>query len=299
MPPYQPRPLRVKSLHQGGGKPCVLPHSSYFNPNFLTDCRWRLPLWLLLFGVVVSVLTLSYLLTGTVYPNSWTRFSPESLGMLTASEGFYRAGHRPSTIDDAASNKLKPVSHSTLNRVFAQISKSGDITMVQSRIGRPSFCGGATLVDNTVRFCRVAMAHSPAKHSRSWFVLVQVSLLVQVRMPHDTPRGARCAVTSGITLARRLEAAGKVARVQVWSLAQTTPDANTWATNWDARPQREAHVSSFEVRPGGRLLHSAEFGCPPPSQSLQTFEVSCAPGGDDDACSVDVWQDLFRVEIRA
>lgn len=120
-------------------------------------------------------------------------------------------------------------------------------------------------------------------------------------MPHDTPRGARCAVTSGITLARRLEAASKAARVQVWSLSQTTPDANTWGTNWDSRPQREAHVSSFDVRPGALLLHSAEFGCPPPSQSLQTFEVSCAGGDDDDddACSVDMWQDLFRVEIRA
>lgn len=120
-------------------------------------------------------------------------------------------------------------------------------------------------------------------------------------MPHDTPPDARCTVTSGITLARQLEAAGKVARVQVWSLAQTTPDANTWTTNWDARPQREAHVSSFDVRPVGLLLHSAEFVCPPPSQSFQTFEVSCAPVGDDDnydACSVDVWQDLFRVEIR-
>jgi hypothetical protein len=87
--------------------------------------------------------------------------------------------------------------------------------------------------------------------------------------------------------------------VQVWSLARTTPDASAWATNWDGRPQREALVSSFDVRPGGLLLHSAEFGCPPPSQSLHTFEVSCAPGGDDDddACAVDVWQDLFRVEI--
>jgi hypothetical protein len=61
--------------------------------------------------------------------------------------------------------------------------------------------------------------------------------------------------------------------------------------------QREAHVSSFEVRPGQTpLQRSAEFACPP-SRSLQTFEVSCAD--EDEACSVEVWQGLFRVEVRA
>lgn len=163
-PPYQRQPLRAEPLHPGG-KLCVLPHSSYLNPNlFYTDCRWRLPLWLLLFGVMVSVLTLSYLLTGTVYPNSWTRFSSESLDMLTASECFYHAGHWPPTIDDAASSMLELVSHSTPDRVFAQISKSGEITMAPNSIGRPSSCGPATLVDNTVRCalrCRVAVC--------SWF----------------------------------------------------------------------------------------------------------------------------------
>ncbi|KAH9061957.1 hypothetical protein EDB87DRAFT_1576281 [Lactarius vividus] len=232
-------------------------------------CRWRLPLWLLLFSGMVSVLTLSFLLTGTVYPNSWTRFSSESMSMFSATEGFYRPGHQPSTFDDAASSMLEPVSHAAPD-FFARISRSGDITMVPRSIGRPSSCGPATLVDNSV------------------------SLLVQVRIPHDTPRGARCAVTAGITLARRLEAAGKPARVQVWSLA---PNADTWG---DSRPQREAHVSSFDVRPGEVRLHSAEFGCPLPSQPVQTFEVACVGGDDDDdACSVDVWQDLFRVEIRA
>lgn len=122
-------------------------------------------------------------------------------------------------------------------------------------------------------------------------------------MPHDTPHGARCAVTAGITLARHLEAAGRAARVQIWSLAHTTPEASTWGTkwDWDARPQREAYLSSFDLRPGdGPLLRSAEFGCLPQSQSLQTFEISCADGDDegDDGCIVDVWQDVFRVEIR-
>jgi len=236
-------------------------------------CRWRLPLWLLLFSAMVSVLTLSYLLTGTVYPNSWTRFSSESLGVLTASEGFYRAGQQ----DDATFGMLEPVSHPAPDHVFARISRSGDITMVPKSIGRPSSCGPSTLVDDTV------------------------SLLVQVRMPHDTPHGAQCTVTAGITLARQLGAVGRAARVQVWSLAQTTPDASTW-WYWGSRPQREAHLSSFDVRPGARLLlHSAESACPPPSRSLQTFEISCVGGDDedeDDRCAVDVWQDLFRVEIR-
>ena len=48
------------------------------------------------------------------------------------------------------------------------------------------------------------------------------------------------------------------------------------------------------MRPGD-VLRSVEFACPP-SQSLQTFEVSCVD--EDDACSVDVWQGLFQVEIR-
>lgn len=65
----------------------------------------------------------------------------------------------------------------------------------------------------------------------------------------------------------------------------------------DHRLRREAHVSSFDVRPGEMpAQRSAEFACPP-SQSLHTFEVSCADG--DDACSVEVWQGLFRVEISA
>ena len=149
-PPYQPWPPRGESLRLSGGKLCVIPHSSYLNPNLLVfraDCRWRLPLWLLLFSGMVSVLTLSYLLTGTVYPNSWTRFSSESLGMLTAVEGFYSAGQQ----DDAASRMLEPVSHAAPDHVFARISRSGEITMAPRSIGRPSSCGPATLVDNTVR----------------------------------------------------------------------------------------------------------------------------------------------------
>jgi hypothetical protein len=109
------------------------------------------------------------------------------------------------------------------------------------------------------------------------------------------PRDARCTITSGITLARRLETAGRVARVHLWSLEQVISDAS--ASDEDYRLRREAHVSSFDVWPGEvPAQRSAEFMCPP-SQSLHTFEVSCAEG--DDTCSVEVWQGLFRVEISA
>ena len=49
----------------------------------------------------------------------------------------------------------------------------------------------------------------------------------------------------------------------------------------------------------GRAAAAFCVGCPPPSQSLQTFEVSCVGEDDDeDGCVVDVWQDLFRVDSR-
>jgi hypothetical protein len=67
--------------------------------------------------------------------------------MFTADEGFYRAGQQ----DDAASGMLETVSHPSPDHVFARISTSGDITMVPRCIGRPSSCGPATPVDNTVR----------------------------------------------------------------------------------------------------------------------------------------------------
>ncbi|KAF8260284.1 hypothetical protein EI94DRAFT_1748980, partial [Lactarius quietus] len=76
---------------------------------------------------MVSALTLSYLLAGTVYPNSWMRFSSESLGILTAAEGF----NNPGQYDDVASCMLEHVSHAAPD-VFARISKSGDIESPRS-----------------------------------------------------------------------------------------------------------------------------------------------------------------------
>jgi len=230
-------------------------------------CRWHLPLWLLFFGVTVSILTLLFLLTGSMYPihGWWTRYGSQSLGVF---KDICRSGHPPSAINDTVSHFLAPISYVEPCRVFARSTRSGDFILPSTVMRRPSSSGPAFLVDNSL------------------------SLLVQVRIP-DTSRDARCAITSGITPTRHLESAGKVARVQLWSLAGIMPDGLSMPgeSHW---LQREAHVSSFDVGPGQLpLQHSAEFACP--SRSLQTFEVSCAD--EDEACSVEVWQGLFRVEV--
>ena len=59
------------------------PHSPYLNPHPLVLRTACLSLWLILFSRMVSLLTLSFLLVGMVYQNSWTRFSSESAGKLT------------------------------------------------------------------------------------------------------------------------------------------------------------------------------------------------------------------------
>lgn len=122
---------------------------------------------------------------------------------------------------------------------------------------------------------------------------MQLSLLVQVRIP-DAPRNAQCTITFGVTLTQHLETAGKATRVHLWSLTEITSDVDALGEKCWTR--REAPVSTFDVRPGEvPVQRSGAFACLP-SRSLQTFEVSCADG--DDACSVEVWQGLFRVEIR-
>ena len=115
-----------------------------------------LSLWLILFSGMVSLLTVSFILVGMAYQNSWTRFISESLGMLT--ESFYRAGQP----DDTASSLLEPVSYAKRDRVFARISRSGDITAPRN-IGRLSSCGLATLVDKTV--------YSPSVASRGCLLI--------------------------------------------------------------------------------------------------------------------------------
>lgn len=114
------------------------------------DCRWHLPLWLLFFGVTVSILTLLFLLTGSMYPvhGWWTRYGSDSLGVL---KGICRAGHPPSAINDSVSHPLVPVSYVEPSRVFARSTRSGDLALPSSVMRRPSTSGPAFLVDNSVR----------------------------------------------------------------------------------------------------------------------------------------------------
>ena len=146
---------------------------------------------------MVSLLTLSFLLIGMVYPNSWTRFSSESQGKLT--EG----------------STLEPVGYEIPEYVFARISRSGDITAPRN-IERPSSCGLETLIDNTVR--------SPSVTSRDRLLIVYSDAGI---FTCSGPHAARCTVSAGITFASHLEAAGRMAPVQIWSVAHTTPDAST------------------------------------------------------------------------
>ena len=89
-----------------------------------------------------------------VYPQSWTCFSSNFLGMLT--ERLYPVGHP----DDTASSMRETTSHATPDHVFSRVLRSGDITIVLRSIGRLSPCGPETQVNNTVRHllrsCRVA-----------------------------------------------------------------------------------------------------------------------------------------------
>jgi hypothetical protein len=72
--------------------------------------------------------------------------------------------------------------------------------------------------------------------------------------------------------------------------------------DWEALPSALGAPlnHSFEVRlDGGLLLHSAEFNCPLMPRSLQTFEVSYVGGADEDGgCALEVWQGIFRIEVR-
>ena len=128
-----------------------IPLSRYLNPHPLVLHTACLPLWLILSSGMVTLLTLSFLPNRHHLPNSWTCFSFEYLSKLT--KGFYLAGR--SDDSDTASSMLELVGYATPDQVFARISRSGDI-MVPRDIGRPSSCGPATLVGNTVRSPSVA-----------------------------------------------------------------------------------------------------------------------------------------------
>ena len=138
--------------------------SPCFHTTLALDWRWHLPLWLLFFGVTVSILTLLFLLTGTVYPipGWWTRYSSHSLGVLKIA-GDICGGHNLLAINDSMPQPLAPVSH--VGRVFARSTRNGGITTPPTMMRRPSTSGPASLVDNTVRVNRnVAVAHSLISH---------------------------------------------------------------------------------------------------------------------------------------
>ncbi len=122
------------------------------------DYRWQLPLWLLFFCVTASILTLLFLLTGSIYPihGWWTRYGSHSLGVLKIAGGIYRTGHLPPAINDSVSHPPVSVSYVEPCRVFAWSTKSGDFVMPSTVMRRPSTSGPAALVDNSVRASRSA-----------------------------------------------------------------------------------------------------------------------------------------------
>ena len=140
--PYRFAVIREETRESSTSTPSYSSHSC-------VDCRWHLPLWLLFFGVTVSILTLMFLLTGSMYPihGWWTHYGSQSLGVL---KGICRAGHSPSAIHDTVSRPLAPINYVEPSRVFAR-STSGDFIMPSTAMRRPSTSGPAFLVDNSVR----------------------------------------------------------------------------------------------------------------------------------------------------
>lgn len=162
IPSYSFRLIR-EEVRESSNTPSHITASSH-HPSHI-GWRWHLPLWLLFFGVTVSILTLLFLLTGTVYPipGWWTRYGSHSLGVLKMAGDICRDGHLPSAINnDTMSQPLVPVSHVGPRRVFARSTSNGDIAIMGPTImRRPSTSGPASLVDKTVRVDRsVAVAHS-------------------------------------------------------------------------------------------------------------------------------------------
>ena len=194
----------------------MIPHSPFLDPHSLVLRTVCLSPWLILFSRMVSesLLTLAFLLIGmvyqVVYPNSWTRFSSKSLSKLT--EDFYAPDSR--TIQ--FSSLLEPVSYEMPDHIFARIWGSEGIT-VPGNIGHPSSCGPTNQVDNTVRCPSVASRGCLLIH-RLWS---RYPCLFE-------PHAAHYTAAASITPARQLEAVGTIkARVQIWWLAHTTPDAST------------------------------------------------------------------------
>ena len=98
----------------------------------------------------MSILTLLFLLTGTVYPiHGW--WTSHSIGVLKIAEGIYRAGHLPSAINDSTPHSLETVSYGEPGHVFARSTRNGEFFIPSAVMRRPSKSGPASLVDNYVR----------------------------------------------------------------------------------------------------------------------------------------------------
>ena len=110
---------------------------------------------------------------------------------------------------------LEPVGYAIPEYVFARISRSGVITPTRNIELRSSY-ELETLIDNTVR--------SPSVTSRDRLLVVYSDAGI---FACSGPHAAQCTVSAGITFASHLEAAGRMAPLQIWSVAHTTPDAST------------------------------------------------------------------------
>lgn len=134
------------------------------------DSRWHLPLWLLFFSGTVSILTLLFLLTGTVYPTPtwWTRYGSHSLGVLKIAGDVYRSEHLLSATNNSMLHPLESVSYVEPAHIFARLTSNGDITISSTVMRRPSTSGPASLVDNSVRANRSA-ANQPTP---PWLLLI-------------------------------------------------------------------------------------------------------------------------------
>src|SRR5579863_1464154 len=136
----------------------------FFHITLASDCRWHLPLWLLFFGVTVSILTLLFLLTGTVcpIPGWWTRYGSDSFDVLKIAGDIYRVGQPPSAINESMARPLGPISYVEPRRVFALLARNGAITTPSiTTMRRPSTSGPVSIVDNTVRLLVVTQAPPP------------------------------------------------------------------------------------------------------------------------------------------
>jgi hypothetical protein len=147
-------------------------HVFFLHITLALDCRWHLPLWLLVFGATESILTFLFLLTGTVYPihGWWTRYGSHSLDVLKIAGDIYRAGEPSFTINDSIAEPLGTVSYVEPRRLFARFTENGGVTTpYTTTMRRPSTSGPASLVDSTVRLLVVMLAPPLAP---SWPLLV-------------------------------------------------------------------------------------------------------------------------------